>query len=172
METSSWQIRTISPGEVDVFRQIRLEALQSEPGAFASVYEDWVGLSDAEWRERMNIPVFVAFAERRPVGLMALKQLHQPKMIHRATITMVYVNQRFRSSGLANALLDTTIRYAQQHGMRQIELGVRANRAGAIRFYKRAGFREIGTVPQGYVDDGLEFDEILMAKRLDAKTCL
>lgn len=171
METASWQIRTISPREVDVFRQIRLEALKSEPGAFASVYEDWVRLSDAEWRERMNIPIFVAFSERRPVGLVALKQLQQPKMMHRATLTMVYVNKSFRGSGLASALLNTTKRYAEENGIRQIELGARADRAAAIRFYQRAGFNEIGTVPQGYLEDGLEFDEILMVKRLDARTC-
>jgi ribosomal protein S18 acetylase RimI-like enzyme len=170
MDITRWQIRKISDGEMDLFRQIRLEALKNEPDAFASIYEDWVRFSDAEWRKRMTIPIFVAFAETRPIGLMALKQLQQSRMRHRATLTMVYVNKCFRGAGLANALLDTAIRYAKEIGIRQIELGARADRTAAIRFYKRAGFEVIGTVPQGYIEDGLEFGEILMAKRLKAGT--
>jgi ribosomal protein S18 acetylase RimI-like enzyme len=165
---TGWQIRKISDGEVDLFRQIRLEALKNEPNAFASRYEDWDRFPDAEWRKRMTIPIFVAFAEKQPVGLMALKQLQPPKMKHRAKLEMVYVLKRFRGAGLAGELLCEVVRYAEQHGMKQIELGVREDRAGSIRFYRRAGFVEIGTVPQGYLEDGVAFKEILMVKRLNA----
>ena len=168
METTGWEIRKLSDEDVDVFRHIRLEALKKEPNAFASVYEDWERLPDAEWRKRMTIPTFVAFVESRPIGLMALKQLQQSKMRHRAALTMVYVNEYFRGAGLANALLSTVMEHARENGIRQIELGARADQETAIQFYKRAGFEVIGSVPQGYIENGLEIEEILMAKRLKA----
>ncbi|MDQ1199185.1 GNAT family N-acetyltransferase [Agrobacterium sp. SORGH_AS 787] len=167
MPGTGWQIRKISDGEVDLFRQIRLDALKNEPNAFASRYEDWDGFPDAEWRKRMTVPIFVAFAEKQPVGLMALKQLQPPKMKHRAKLEMVYVNEGFRGTGLGGALLCKVVQFAEQQGIKQIELGVREDRAGTIRFYRRAGFMQIGKVPQGYIEDGVEFNEILMVKRLN-----
>lgn len=80
---------------------------------------------------------------------------------------MVYLNNGFRGTGLAGVLLCEVVRYAEQQGVKQIELGVREDRAGAIRFYRRAGFMEMVTVPQGYLENGVEFKEILMVKRLN-----
>ncbi|WP_107677859.1 GNAT family N-acetyltransferase [Agrobacterium sp. LAD9] len=168
MERARWQIRKISDGEADVFRRIRLEALKMEPNAFASVYEDWASFPDTEWRKRMTIPIFVAFVESQPIGLMALKQLEPARMRHRAKLEMVYVNKGYRGAGLSDLLLCEVVRYAEQHGIRQIELGVREDRAGAIRFYRSAGFTDIGTVPQGYREKDVHFKEILMVKQLNA----
>ncbi len=57
-------IRHLGPEDIDIFRRIRLEALRSEPAAFASSSEDWEGLPDAEWRRRLTVnAVFVDFHE-------------------------------------------------------------------------------------------------------------
>lgn len=169
MAQARWQIRQVSMAEIDVFRQIRLEALRCEPDAFASIHADWLKFSDAEWHTRMNTPIFVACVEDEPVGLMALRQFAPSKMTHRATLTMVYVNKNFRGSGVARELLQAAIRYAESKRIAQIELGVRADREPAIRFYKSAGFTEIGNVPQGQVDATGTFDEILMARLLNPR---
>lgn len=167
MTQAKWQIREVSVAEMDAFRQIRLEALRCKPQAFASIYGDGLKLPDAEWEARMNIPIFVAFVQDQPVALMALKRLEPPKMMHRATLMMAYVNKSFRGSGLAGELLDAVIHHAQSKRIAQIELGVRADRKQAIRFYKNAGFAEIGNIPQGHEDAGGAFDESLMARRLN-----
>lgn len=167
MAQTTWQIRRISTAEMNVFRQIRLEALRCEPEVFASVYTDWLKFSDAEWNARMNIPIFVAFVEDKPVGLMALKRLTPPKMMHRATLMMVYINRRFRGSGLAAMLLDAVVSFAENNGITQIELGVRADNASAIRFYLSSGFIRVGDVLHGYADARGIFDEMLMIRQLN-----
>lgn len=166
MARTDWMIRRISTTELEAFRRIRLEALRCEPDAFASSYAQWCNFLTADWNARMSDPIFVAFIGHEPIALMALKPLEPAKMAHRATLAMVYVNKSFRGSGLARAMLEAVTGYAVSKRITQIELGVRADREQAIRFYKGVGFHEIGRVPHGHTDARGEFDEILMALRL------
>ncbi len=160
-------IRLLSGDDVEVFRRIRLEALRAEPGAYASTVEDWESLSDDEWRRRMaENPVFVAFRDDDPVGIMGLMRQRASKMAHRATIIMVFLRADCRGTGLAGALLEKLTDYARAQGIRQLELAVTAENVQAYRFYQRQGFDEIGRVPGGFLHEGREIDDIMMARRI------
>lgn len=159
-------IRRIFPDDVDVFRSIRLEALRTEPSSFASRYEDWVVLPVEDWRRRLNDPVFVAFSGDEPVGIMGLLRQRPSKMSHRATLVMVYLRASFRGSGLARKLLDVVIDFARHEKILQLELAVSAENPGAIGFYHREGFCEVGRIPGGLLDGGREVDDIIMVRRL------
>jgi L-amino acid N-acyltransferase YncA len=156
----------LGQGEVDTFRRIRLEALRTEPSSFASSYDDWAALSSEEWLQRLNDPVFVAFQDEVPVGLMGLLPQRASKMAHRATIIMVYVCKNLRGNGVSSSLLSSVTEYAQQNGIRQLELVVSAENLGAIRFYQREGFVEVGRIPGGFLHDGQEIDDVIMVHRL------
>lgn len=160
-------IRLLGPEDVEVFRRIRLEALRSEPASFASSAEDWERLPDEEWRRRVTgNPIFVAFQDESPVGIMGLIRERSSKTAHRATIVMVYVQKRYRGTGLSRKLLDKVIVHARETGVRQLELAASVENPAAIRFYGNEGFREIGRIPGGFVHDGREIDEILMVRRI------
>ena len=47
-------IRQLRLGDVDIFRRIRLESLQTDPQAFSSTAKDWESLPEAEWARRMT----------------------------------------------------------------------------------------------------------------------
>ena len=51
-------------------------------------------------------------------------------------------------------------------GIRQVELAVTAQNKPALSFYRREGFRDIGTIPAGFVHEGKDMDEVLMFRRL------
>lgn len=160
-------IRLLTGNDVDIFRTIRLEALRTEPAAFASTVEDWENLSEEEWRRwLLGTPVFVAFEDERPAGIMGLLRQRARKMAHRATIIMVYVDARHRGTGVAKRLLAMLTEHAKAHDIRQLELSVSAENPRAIRFYRREGFTEIGRIPGGFCEDGVEVDDILMARRI------
>lgn len=160
-------IRLLGPADVDAFRLIRLEALRSEPGSFASSVGDWEKLPDEEWRRRVTgHPVFVAFDGESPVGIMGLLRERASKMAHRATIVMVYVQKRYRGTGLSSRLLANLVAHARDKGIRQLELAVSVENPAAIRFYLNEGFREVGRIPGGFFHDGREIDEILMVRRI------
>ncbi|MQB41177.1 GNAT family N-acetyltransferase [Rhizobium sp. ICMP 5592] len=167
MSASGITIRHLNTGEFGIFRRIRLEALRAEPSSFASSVEDWEVLSDEEWRRRLSDPVFVAFRDDQPVGVMGLLRQRSSKMAHRATLIMVYVRKDLRGVGLAKDLLDTVVTYALSEGIVQIELVVSSENPKAIGFYRREGFSEIGRIPGGVVHDGKEIDDIMMARRLN-----
>jgi GNAT superfamily N-acetyltransferase len=160
------KIRRIQADEVEAFRQIRLEALRTEPAFYASSYEDWVDLPIEEWQRRLNEPVFVAFLGDEPVGITGLRRQPSSKMAHRATLVMVYVRKPLRGSGLAKNLLHVSADCARDLGILQLELAVSAENPAAIRFYKRQGFSEVGRIPGGFRHEGREIDDVVMVHRL------
>ncbi|MDH6295805.1 GNAT family N-acetyltransferase [Agrobacterium fabrum] len=163
-------IRRLTEEDVDIFRAMRLEALRTEPAAYASTAADWEKLSADEWRTRLTQnTVFAAFWNDAPVGIMGLMRQGSSKMAHRATLIMVYVRAEARGTGIARALLEAVKSFAGDNGIRQIELAVSAENPAAASFYKRAGFSQIGCVPGGILHEGREIDDIMMACRVDAE---
>lgn len=164
------RIKHLDPDDVDIFRSIRLEALNREPQAFASTAADWERLSTEEWRARLAAnAVFVAFEGDQPLGIMGLMRERASRLAHRATIIMVYVRDEARGSGVARQLLTHLTDHARSTGTRLLELVVRADNDAAIRFYEREGFYKIGHVPGGLLDGDEEVDEFLMARHIDGR---
>lgn len=164
------RIRHLDEDDVDIFRRIRLEALNREPQAFASTTADWERLSTEEWQARLTSnAVFAALDGDQPVGIMGLMRERASRLAHRATIIMVYVRDEARGSGVARHLLTHLTDHARASGIRLLELVVRADNPTAIRFYAREGFHEIGRVPGGMLDGDVEVDEILMARHIDGR---
>ncbi|ASQ12484.1 GNAT family N-acetyltransferase [Sinorhizobium meliloti] len=159
-------IRRLSVRDVDVFRRIRLEALSHEPLSFASVFGDWVHLSDRAWRQHLDQPVFVAFLSGQPVGMMGLRFERARKMAHRARLVSVYVRKSERGTRIAADLLHEVTEHARNHGVLQLELAVNAENSAAIRFYERHGFVEVGRIPNGFLGHDVESDELIMVLRL------
>ncbi|WP_043610933.1 GNAT family N-acetyltransferase [Ensifer sp. ZNC0028] len=164
------RIKHLDADDVDIFRRIRLEALNRDPDAFASTAADWERLSTEEWRTRLTAnAVFVAFDGDEPVGIMGLMRERASRLAHRGTIIMVYVCNAARGSGVAQQLLQQLTDHARSAGIRLLELVVRADNPAAIRFYERAGFYKIGHVPGGMRDGDREVDEFLMARHIDGR---
>ena len=159
-------VRRISHEEFDIFRVMRLEALRCEPASFASRLEDWQFLTNEEWRRRLDDPVFVAFSNDEPVGIMGLVRLRQSRMAHRATLVSVYVRKSERGTGTASNLLRVVMDHATRLGVLQMELAVNVENSAAMRFYQRHGFIEVGRIPGGVMDGAREIDDVIMARRL------
>ncbi|RWM24198.1 MAG: GNAT family N-acetyltransferase [Mesorhizobium sp.] len=160
-------LKLLDPDDFETFKRIRLEALRAAPEAFASSAAEWENLPDEEWRQRLtNTPVVVSFRDGEPVGIMGLMRQRASKMAHRATIIMVYLRDSERGGGNAVGMLNLLLDHARALGIRQVELAVSAENLAAIRFYQREGFHEIGRIPAGFVHEGREIDEIVMARRL------
>ena len=166
MKTAIWSVRRLGADDVEAFRRVRLEALREEPVAYAGSHADWAVLSDEEWRDRMVEPVVAAFLGDEPVGLAGLMRQRPSKMVHRASIVMVYVRKSQRGTGLADDLIDAVIDEARAMGIVQLELSVTADNRAAVRFYERKGFVTIGRIPGALMHEGQEMDDLMMARRI------
>mgnify|MGYP001827314612 CR=1 FL=1 len=161
-------VRRLGPEDLEAFRSIRLEALRLEPENYASHYDDWVSLSDDQWRARLDDVIAVAaFDTDQPIGVMAVKQERSPKMRHRGMLVMVYLRKSYRGAGIAREILDHLGRHSIAEGMLQLELHVNAANRTAIRFYEKAGFETIGKLPRAAREGDDFIDDLLMVKPLD-----
>lgn len=163
-------IRRLTVDDLDPFKSIRLEALRTEPHAFASTYDDARKLSDDDWRARLtNLLLFCAFDEDgAPVGLMGVMRERAAQMDHRGALVMVYVAPRARGAGTARKLLAATEQAALSEGIIQLELHVRADNSAARKFYQNAGYEQYGRLPLAQRTPDGDYDDLLMARRLDA----
>jgi RimJ/RimL family protein N-acetyltransferase len=153
--------------------QLRLEALASSPTAFSSDYAaeasrsaaDWIGRLEKNPDEEQGLIVVSADGEQL-VGMCGLFREHSLKTRHRGTIWGVYVTQGWRGLRIADALIQVCVDWAQQEGMKRLELGVASDNFSAIRCYMRCGFSVYGIQQQAMIYEGNEIDELLMAKRI------
>ena len=60
-------------------------------------------------------------------------------------VERIYVLRRFQDRGIGSRLIDAAVGIAEGRGKDYLWLGVWERNDGAIRFYRRHGFREFGT---------------------------
>lgn len=85
----------------------------------------------------------------RPCGV-ALAKIHRDSDMWRyrewVEVEALYVEDLWRGSGLADALLARACEWAESVGQRVVQLYVTASNERAIRFYQNEGFRETQTI--------------------------
>lgn len=93
----------------------------------------------------------------------------QPQRLKHVAVLTIAVAPAWRRRGVAKQLLSRGYQWAQQKGVKKIQLDVRAGNTAAITLYEREGFvlegRERAQIltPQGYEDN------LVMAKFLDER---
>ena len=142
---TSTDIVALAPDDWTVFRDLRLRALADAPGAFGARLADWADASEEDWRRRLE-QVQLNLAARRDgehVGMAsgALDGDH-------VELISMWVDPAVRGSGVAAALIEDVVRWAEGLG-RATYLMVRTDNARAVAAYERVGFVDLG-VPDGH----------------------
>jgi ribosomal protein S18 acetylase RimI-like enzyme len=141
-------IRRIKTGEAEIFRQIRLRALQEAPYAFSSTYESAIQRSAGSWREQAedsaqgsDRATFFAFSEDLPIGIAALYRLES--QADAGEVLQVWVSPEFRGTRVAWDLMDAVFKWASENNFRRISAGVTKVNPRALKFYRNYGFSVI-----------------------------
>jgi RimJ/RimL family protein N-acetyltransferase len=143
------------------------EAVGAEP-------EGWL-ISESRWRsageERRYLravrrhpdaAVFVAETDEGVVGRLSVARDPHPASRHVADLGLM-VAAAARRRGVGRALLERAAAWAQEAGVRKLELHVFPHNEAAIRLYERFGFVREGYRKQHYRRGGEYVDAILMA---------
>jgi len=164
----------IRPGkEYDllVFRELRLEALRTNPEAFGADYDSNFSLPLEAWSERLPpkaasdlSQIFFAVHEGSLIGMSGIYRTNSPKTRHSATIFGVYVQPGWRGFHIAEGLVAACLDWAQDMRLYNVKLGVVTTNSAAIRCYSRCGFRVYGIEPNFIYHAGEYYDLLLMIK--------
>jgi RimJ/RimL family protein N-acetyltransferase len=168
-------IREVLETDLALYRDLRLEALRFEPGAFSADYDEERSRAASVWLERLRTVVqdptqtlFVAEENAALVGMTGIARGKSAKTKHSAGIWGVYVRPAHRSVGIASALLAHTFLWAQHNNVTRLELCVTTHNARALALYKQSGFAVSGTVHDVMRVNGQPIDEFILEKMLPA----
>jgi len=163
-------IRPLVFTDTPSYRELRLQALKTDPGAFLSSYEH-ESLQPLSYFTyvitRANIPpifgIYGYLESEKLVGTIQLSPETLPKTAHRAMIYFLYIATGHRHENVASGLLQHLIALAKTvPNLEQLHLCVNGLNIPAISLYEKLGFKKIGTKPQGVKEpDGSYQDEYL-----------
>ena len=136
--------RRLNPGEGQLYRAVRLEALRESPEAFCSRYEDAVARSDQSWADQAdssssgsNRATFVTI-EDQPVGLAALYRDEKNPDV--GELIQMWVAPEVRGGSVATELLLEVFQWASSNRIATVKAEVITSNARALRFYEEFGF--------------------------------
>jgi len=163
-ENNSVEIVTVSPELWEVYRDIRLDALQCEPQAFGSSYSKEKSFTKEKWMERIaNRYNSIAIENGKAIGTMGayISNEAEGKV---ANIVGVYVLSTSRGRGLGTKLFDFVLaKLKEDHKLAKIALTVNKEQLYAVALYKKLGFKTVGE-ESTLMGDGVEHIELLMER--------
>ena len=161
-----WPIRRLVTADGAAFRALRLEALQTYPDAFGSIYEDEVARPLSSFIQQLEKNVILGgFDHGELAGMIGFYRQSGPKDRHKGVIWGMYVKPRLHGGGLASALLASAIELGKTQ-VEQIQLTVVTTNQRAVRLYEASGFRGYGIEKNALKSGERYFDELLMVRFL------
>lgn len=139
------EIRYLSPEDYRTFRQIRLEALETNPDAFGALYADACRRTNEEWKDwvaNVIVPgrknVVVAEEASRPIGMCGFGLSDEDPAA--GFLWGMFVSSDYRRNRYGERFLKEAENWFSANGAKRIRASVAAPNEGAIRFYRRKGY--------------------------------
>jgi ribosomal protein S18 acetylase RimI-like enzyme len=159
-------VRHLTPEDIPVLREARLEGLRNHPEAFSADLAVWEALTPEVWRTRvMNGNWFGAFVGDALAGICAISVSYSSKTSHIGEFGAMYVRAGHRGKHVGDALIDAVIAFATQK-FELVTLTVIAENAPAIALYERHGFATTGKMPRAIRIGDRYYDELYMVRDL------
>jgi RimJ/RimL family protein N-acetyltransferase len=162
-----WQVRRLGPDDAAAFQALRLEALASDPCAFAASHDEEAGPSLGDVAARLERqPVFGGFTGGVLNGVAGFAVAEPAKKGHKGLLWGVYVREPARGQGLGRAVVAQVIEHARAHVL-QLHAAVVTTNHAARRLYRVLGFVPYGLEPRGLACAGRHYDQELLVLLLD-----
>jgi len=162
------EIRKLTREDVPSLRELRLESLRLHPEAFAADLDIEEAMPLAQWSERLDTATtFGGFVDGALAGFVVFSKPGSKKIRHTGELGAMYVRERARGTGLADALIEALIDQAVNE-VEQIKLLVNAENSRAIKVYERHGFRTIGKFPNSLRVGNRTYGELIMLRPVSA----
>lgn len=150
-QDQDWRIRHAQAADRASLKEMfhKLHAFNAALDPRFALSEEWERYFDAAIAHALQGTSLCLIAseayESRPMGFI-LGAVHRDSGMWRyrewVEVEALYVEESWRGSGLAEALLDRACDWAESIGQATVQLYVTASNERAIRFYQREGFGE------------------------------
>lgn len=159
-------IRRLTVDDLDLFRDIRAEALRTHPQTFGSREEDAGGEAMlAAYRHWLSGAILSAFERGNLIGVAGFYVSSDRRSRHRGHIFTVYVREGGRGQGVGDRLIKQLLAHAEAR-VDQVHLEVLCEATAAIRTYESNGFEVYGTDPAAVRIGDATYDKYLMVRKL------
>lgn len=165
------KIQMLGYKDAEKYKLLRLQALQNHPEYFGSTYEQEVGITFEQTKERIrptaNKFTLGAYDDEQLVGLVTFIREFGEKTHHKGHVVGMYVTPEARRKGIGQAMLEKLFEYTRKiEGLEQLNLMVTSTNENAIAVYRSLGFEQYGIEKRAMKVDGRYVDELLMVKFL------
>ncbi len=162
-------VRRVEAGDGPAVREIRLQALRSDPDAFGSTYEREHERPAEVWLQRTAAASSgyeqCLFVAEDGTGLVGMVGAYTPTGdSSRRHLYGMWVAPHVRREGLAAALVEAVKGWAVAAGATRLDLWVNEVNGPALRLYQQAGFAATGRTQP--LPSNPEFSESLLSIRL------
>lgn len=170
MENQSVNIIQLTSDQWQIYQQLRLEALQNDPQAFGSSYQDALKKTETDWRSRLEDAnqgrgSWLLFAGDKQSLLGMIAAVLDNEQENTAIILSVYVTPQARGKGISKKLMAAILDAIKADGVKKAWLEVNTEQLPALHLYQRFGF-EIVKINHNLLGTGCYHDEFLMVKEL------
>jgi GNAT superfamily N-acetyltransferase len=145
------EIRRLGSGDAELFRDVRLRALQDAPYAFSSWFAREAALDSVFWNDRVAESaaatagaIFVALDRGRSVGMAGGFFPDERRVA--AVLWGMWVDPNARRRGVGHGLLEAVAGWARDAGAQRVTLALAQDKRSepAAALYRTRGFAETG----------------------------
>ncbi len=158
------ELRELTSDDWQVWRELRLAALEEAAYAFGSQLADWVDAAEDRWRARLELPGgrnVVALLDGTPVGMASGLPTEEEGIVE---LVSMWIASTARGRGVGDRLMTQVEQWAREAGAHTLQLSVADGNDKAHALYLRSGFADTD-IPGDLMPDGIR-RELVMHKKL------
>lgn len=163
-------IRILHAVDASAYRNLRLQALSTNPEAFLTTYDDYLSRPFEHVTNQLTpdddhftVGAFVGDASDHLVGTVTLVRERATKARHIANVVAMFVSPHVQRQGIGRELLADLIQRARLlDGVEQLRLSVVKDNNAAMALYQVVGFQVYGIEPNAMKTANRSWDEVHM----------
>ncbi|MBK9152907.1 MAG: GNAT family N-acetyltransferase [Chloracidobacterium sp.] len=159
---SEYTIRKLEEDDWEIFRQVRLKALATDPLVFGSNYDREADQPVVQWQESLGdeaVAIFVLFARTLPMGITGVSVYRDDPSNRTAILWGSWLEPEIRGKGLSKMFYKARINWAREHPtVARLIISHRASNLASRSANQKFGF-SLTHVTEKVWNDGITEEE-------------